>query len=57
MDSGEAISELEKFVGILATFDSLVTTQWNVTKLGKLCDFYVIFLDLAIGFISSYRSI
>ena len=33
MDLGDAISELEKFVGIWGTFDSLVTTQWNITKL------------------------
>ena len=55
IDLGDAISELEKFVGIWATFDSLFTTQWNITRLGKLSDFYVIFL--AMGLISSYRSI
>ena len=37
------------------TGHSLVTTQWNMTKLGKLTNLYVIFL--AVGFISSHDAI
>ena len=50
MDLGDAISELEKFLGIWATIDSLVTTQWNITKLGKL--FFTLFYYLFALFIT-----
>ena len=50
----EKLETLHGFWGPL-TGHSLVTTQCNITKLGILTNFYVIFV--VVGFISSYDAI
>ena len=54
MDLEKPSQNCVEFVEPLAG-DSLVTMQWNITKLGKLTNFYV--TVLAMGFISSYDAI